>query len=538
MNNAISELHTKNGDEVFSYEYIQKLRKQDSDRNIIAQRGGQENSLATDADIVIMGGNRGGSKTYSLLLEGLKDIRNPHFNAVIFRKEKDDLQDIIDKSLNIYDAYGTYNRSSSDMKWYFGDAKGKLWFTFFDDAYNDFVKRFQGKQYCYIGIDEITHIPFEKFKYLMTCNRNAFGIRNRIWGTCNPDPDSWVRRFIDWWIGEDGYAIPERDGIKRYCFMDENSTDTIYWGNSPREVYDQCSDIIDRLWKPEYDALGFDRISMFVKSVVYVRAKLEDNIKLITADPNYVANLAQQDEEARARDLEGNWNFKATGDDILKMDDMERFFNAPHQLGDLHRRASCDIAYDGGDNLVMWLWIGNHLEDVYVIREDSLKTEILVAAKLKEWGVLEKDFTFDLNGIGQNFAGKFKQAVKFNNMAAPIPRDKTEEKSIRYIYSSLKAQCADMLANAIKNGEISINPTLLKRKFSARKYKDMPLYNILMKERKAIRDAKTDKGFALIKKDTMKKYVGWSPDFIEAMMYKMIFDIKSNKPKIKGLGWL
>ena len=65
--------HTKNGDSVFSYEYIAKLRKIKSDYNIIAQSGGQEDLLASDADIVIMGGNRGGSKTFSLLLESLPE---------------------------------------------------------------------------------------------------------------------------------------------------------------------------------------------------------------------------------------------------------------------------------------------------------------------------------------------------------------------------------------------------------------------------------------------------------------------------------
>ena len=110
---------------------------------------------------------------------------------------------------------------------------------------------------------------------------------------------------------------------------------------------------------------------MFVKSVVFIRARLEDNIKLIEADSNYAANLAQQDEESRARDLEGNWNFKAAGDDILKIEHMERFFNNSAQYGDNKRRVACDIAYEGGDNLVLWLWIGNHIEDVYVSRDNS-----------------------------------------------------------------------------------------------------------------------------------------------------------------------
>lgn len=148
---------------------------------------------------------------------------------------------------------------------------------------------------------------------------------------------------------------------------------------------------------------------------------------------------------------------------------------------------------------------------------------------------MEKNFVFDLNGPGQDFKGKFPDAVKFNNMAAPIPTTKADEKSIKYIYSSLKSQCADILVKKIKGGEISINHDLLSRKFSGNGYPEMTLYDILMKERKAIKDAETDKGFALIKKDTMKKYVGHSPDFIEAMIYRQIFDIRKQHTKPKGL---
>lgn len=528
-------VYTKKGEGVFSYEYIDRLRNLKNDFNVIAQSGGQENSLASDADIVIMGGNRGGSKTFTLLMESLPDIKNPRFNAVLLRNEKDDLRDMINTSYLIYSQFGTYNRSISDMTWNFGENAGKLWFSYFADNFEDFKKRFQGKQFCYIGIDEITHCSYDKFKYLITCNRNAYGIKNRFWGTCNPDPDSWVRVFIDWWIGEDGNPIPERDGKKRYCFMDGDSPNNIFWGDTPEEVYEQCKSIIDPLWNDAYKKLGFNKKTMFVKSVVFIRARLEDNIKLIEADSNYAANLAQQDEESRARDLEGNWNFKAAGDDILKIEHMERFFNNSAQYGDNKRRVSCDIAYEGGDNLVLWFWIGNHIEDVYVSRDNSKRTEECVAYKLREWGVLEKDFVFDLNGPGQDFKGKFPDAVKFNNMAAPIPMAKADEKSIKYIYSSLKSQCADILVKKIKNDEISINPDLLSRKFSGNGYSDMTLYNILMKERKAIRDADTDKGFSLIKKEVMKKYVGHSPDFIEAMIYRQIFDIRKQHTKPKGL---
>ena len=470
--------------------------------------------------------------TFSLLMEALKDITNKRFNAVVLRAEKGDFKGIIEKSNRLFSQFGTYNRSQNDMTWNFNNG-GKLYLTYFSDPIEDFKKRFQGQEYSYIGIDEITHIPFEKFRYILTDNRNSAGIRNRFYGTCNPDPDSWVRKFIDWWIGEDGIPIEERDGVVRYCFMEGSTPDTIYWGDTPEEVYLQCKGIIDKAWKPELEKYGFSKITSSVKSVTFIKGKLEENIALITSDPNYIANLIQQDEEQRARDLEGNWNFKAAGDDLIKMEDMEAFFNNSFQTGDGIRRASCDVAFDGGDNLTMFLWVGKHMEDVFVCRANGKETPQLVKMKLREWGVLEKNFVYDLNGIGQVFKGFFPDAIGFNNMGAPIASMPAEKDAIRHMYSSLKSQCAYMLVQDFKNRRMSVNPQLLDMKFSGNGYEDVPLKQILMKERKAIRDAASEKGFTIIKKETMKKYVGHSPDFIEGMLYMEAFSIKPVKGKPK-----
>lgn len=451
-------------------------------------------------------------------------------NSIILRNEKEDLAGMIEKSYLIYSQYGTYNKSQNDMTWNFNNG-GKLKFSYYADAFEDFKIRFQGKEYCYIGIDEITQCPYNKFKYLMTDNRNAYNMRNRFYGTCNPDPDSWVRKFIDWWIDDDGYPIPERDGVLRYCFMDGDSPDSIYWGDTREEVYEQCKNIIDPRWKPEFEELGFDKKTMFVKSVTFIKGKLEENIRLIASDPNYVANLIQQDEEQRSRDLDGNWNFKNTGDDIIKMADMDRFYAMP-QMTPGKRYVSCDVAFDGGDSCVLWLWNGWHIEDIYVCRLDSKETVGVVMAKLEEWGVLEENFTYDLNGLGQTFKGFFKGAIPFNNREAVDDQYKN-------IYDNIKSQCAYLFAKKIIYGEISINPRLLDLKFSGRGFEKVPLRQILMKERKCIRQNEdaSDKGFCLIRKPDMKKFVGHSPDYFEALFMRMIFELKHKHKKPKGL-WM
>lgn len=524
------DIKTDFGDPVYSYEYIEALRVSDRKKanplKIIAQRGCQEKFLASSSDITIFGGSRGGSKSFSLLMESLKDIYNPYYNSILLRNEKDDLLDLINTSYILYGQMGQYNKSISDMTWYFKNG-GKLKFSYLADSYDDFKKRFQGKQYSFIGIDEITHCSYEKFKYLITCNRNAYGIRNRFYGTCNPDPDSWVRKFIDWWIGEDGLPIDERDGIIRYCFMEGDSPDSIYWGNTPEEVYNQCKHIIDPLWKDAYEELGFNKVTMYVKSVTFIQGRLEENIKLIASDPNYAANLSQQNEEQRARDLEGNWNFKATGDDLIKMSDMDRFYSASAQIEKGIRYVSADIAFEGGDFCVMWLWIDLHIKDVFVMRENSANTETMFMAKLNEWEVREENVIYDYWGVGQAISGHVKRAVKFTGTQKP-------EKQFENSYKNIKSQCAEMLAHYIQDGKISIEPRLLDLKFSGKKgkYQKVALKDILMKERKCIRhkDNSNIGGFELINKEGMIKAVGYSPDFFESLIYRMYFEI--NKKKI------
>ena len=238
-------VYTKGGNGVLTY----ALREYGNPLNIIAQKGCQEKFLSSPADITIFGGNRGGGKSWALLMEVLKDIQNPNFAAVILRNEKEDLSNMVNKSYELFSQFGKYNRSISDMTWNFYTG-GFLKFSYYADSFEDFVKRFQGKEFSFIGIDEITHSDYNKFKYLITNNRNAYGIRNRFYGTCNPDPDSWVRKFIDWWIDGNGNPIPERDGIVRYCFMDGDRPEDIYWGDSVEEVYVQCKHIIDPLLTP------------------------------------------------------------------------------------------------------------------------------------------------------------------------------------------------------------------------------------------------------------------------------------------------
>ena len=479
--------------------------------------------------------------TALMLMEGIYDVTNKHYNSVLFRKNKDDFDNIENESKRWFTNLGKYNKSKDDMTWWFKTG-AKMSFDHFDMTLKEFEDKYRGQQITYIGIDELPQIPFEFLKILMGSNRNAIGLRSRILGTCNPDPLSWLRRFIDWWIAKTdtvwpdgkphperhGLPIPWRNGIVRYFFINGKSVDDVIWGDSPEDVYHQAKDEIDSLWDDRLEEFGYDKMSFSVKSAVFIKANLMENKALIRNDREYISSILNKSPEERAKEWDGNWDAIEIGDDLIQPYHMEKCFaNAPI-FGDKIRRASCDVAGSGGDNCVTWFKIGNHIQDVYVCRKDPYSTIPLIKAKLREWGVLEQNFVYDLQGMGQVFKGAFPSAIPFNNQEAVARED-------RNLYDCIKSQCAYMFAQHTQQAEWSIEPTLLRREFKSGGSTN-ELARILQRERRAIRQdmSKQDKGWVLIPKDMMKKrtLVGHSPDFIEALVMFEIFDVKETDMEI------
>lgn len=464
--------------------------------------------------------------TFTLLMEPMYDIMNSHFNGIILRRNKDDFNNIVRDSNLLYGRFGKYNKSKDDMTWNF-HSNAQLKFGIYDLPYEEFDNKYRGQQFAYIGIDELPQMSFRMFKFLLTSNRNGAGIRSRILGTCNPDPLSWLRTFIDWYIGKDGLPIPERNGVIRYCYMKGDSVEQTVWGNTPKEVYEQCKEEIDSRWDKSYEELGYDRASFFVKSVTFIKADLKYNKRLLKSDPGYLAGLHNQAEEIKARELDGNWNFMEMGEDFVKMAHLERCFRNDQMLGDNIHWATCDIAFTGGDNCVLFHWIGWHVDDVFICRLDAVSTCNAISAKLIEWGVTEDHFIYDLNGLGQTFKGVFKKAMPFNNIEAVDAKYKN-------VYDNVKSQCAYLFAIKIQNAEISFNENILDRKFSGRGFEKRKLRDILQTERKCIRQdmSKLDKGWCLIKKAQMKNIIKHSPDCLEALIMRMLPTVKCKKIQV------
>lgn len=260
------------------------------------QTGPQENFLASPADIVIYGGSAGGGKTWGLLMEPLRHTRNPGFGAVIFRRSTVQIRNeggLWDESMNLYpSAQGEPKEHALTWKFPSGATVSMSHLEHEKTKLN-----WQGSQIPLIMFDELTHFSESQFFYLMSRNRSMCGVRPYIRATCNPDADSWVAKFIAWWIDpQTGYAIPERAGKLRWFVR---SGETIYWADDP-------SELAHHTMLNEEEQL----VPIPPKSVTFIPAKLTDNKALMAADPGYMATLLALPMVERERLLGGNWKIR------------------------------------------------------------------------------------------------------------------------------------------------------------------------------------------------------------------------------------
>jgi predicted phage terminase large subunit-like protein len=252
--------------------------------------------LATKADICIYGGAAGGGKTYGLLLDALRHKNRPGFGEVIFRKNSIQIYNeggLLDESLRMYSGIkGAELKRSPRPQWTF-NGKGKVSFAHIDG--DDDLKKFQGSQMAAIGFDELTHFTESQFFYMLSRNRTTCGIKPYVRATCNPDADSWVAKFIEWWIDPDtGYPIKERSGKIRWMIR---RNETLYW-----------ADTIEELW--ERFELKTQEEKQEPKSVTFIMSTLYDNQILMKQDPSYISNLKALSVVERERLLYGNWKIK------------------------------------------------------------------------------------------------------------------------------------------------------------------------------------------------------------------------------------
>lgn len=279
--------------------------------------------MATPAQICIFGGAAGGGKSFGLLLSPLRHKNVKGFGCTIFRRNFNQIFSqggLWDESLKMYQGIRGAVPQMSLGRWKFCDKDGNTISSvkFAHIERDEELHKWQGSQICEIGFDELTHFSEKAFFYMLSRNRSTCGVTPFVRATCNPDADSWVAKFISWWINQEtGYPIPERSGKIRW-FIRRN--ETLYWANTKEELWEQFN-------------LVTERQKLEPRSVTFIMSQLKDNQELLKVNPQYEANLMALSLVERERLLNGNWKIRAASGLYFKRT----------QLGEILERVPEDV---------------------------------------------------------------------------------------------------------------------------------------------------------------------------------------------------
>lgn len=233
-----------------------------------------------------------------MLVEPLRHLENKDFGAVIFRRTIPEITNeggLWDEAEKIYPLLGSSD-NKVDRRHTFPQGSRV---TFAHMQHEKDRLSWKSAQIPLIMFDQVETFTRTQFFYMISRNRSMCGVKPYIRATANPEP-GWLADLLDWWIGEDGYAILDRSGVIRWM-VSEN--DEVFWGDS-------------------FKQLSKDHPDSTPKSVTFILSTVYDNQKLLDADPGYLANLQALSLIDRERLLGdgkrgGNWKIKPSAGKVF-----------------------------------------------------------------------------------------------------------------------------------------------------------------------------------------------------------------------------
>lgn len=235
---------------------------------------------------------------------------------------------------------------------------------------------------------------------------------------------------------------------------------------------------------------------------------------LITDNPHvsedYLANLRTLPPVQQKRLLEGSWTFNEDEDNVFDYDSITASIYRHNINPNDKKYMSVDVARFGSDKTVICIWVGLCIIDIKVFEKlDTVQVSDEIKELIRIYGIHPSNVIVDSDGVGSGVADQIR-GKNFMNNSKPL-HDQN--------FANLKTQCYIKLADLFKSGEISINinnPDTIDK---------ITQELLTIKYKKLDQDTKIQ----ITSKDEIKKLLGRSPDYSDAMMMRMMTEIKSSK---------
>lgn len=383
-------------------------------------------------------------------------------------------------------------------------------------------QRFKGRQYDMIYLDEATGFQWTTFTTIASRNRGKSAYAGKIMMTTNPEREHWLRTFLDWYIGTDGFIIEERSGAVRYFYMLGSDVKSVVWGDSKEEVYAQCKPDIDRKLDKIYGFMkGRDKWSQMIKSFTFLLGRMSENVDSLQNNEGYIGTIAMAGGAEAQKKLEGNWDVSSKDEEdvVLSYEEANSVFtNDPQTNGD--KWITVDLADYGTNNFLQLVWDGLHVIDIDIAPYTTpAENANRMKAMAHKHNIGYSHIIYDAVR-GRYINDYIQEAIPFESYKAPIGVNALQ-------YVKLKDCCYGKLVWLIKNNGISISDDVASRRYInvAEKTKsDITVQNEFIEEARVIRWADAPNGKKrLLSKKEMNRMLGRgrSMDMLDPMSMRM-----------------
>jgi hypothetical protein len=247
----------------------------------------------------------------------------------------------------------------------------------------------------------------------------------------------------------------------------------------------------------------------------FIQALPTDN-KMLSSE--YIQNLERTlNKNEKQRLLYGNWEYDSNPAALMDYEKITDIFTNTH-VPEGTKYISADIARLGGDRIVIITWSGLRGKVIAfdkVVLPETLKR--IEAARIRE-SIGKSAVLVDSDGMGSSIEdfGGFKGFTN-NARAMPDPKKPTDAngKPVTENFDNLKSQCGFRMAEIINANGLFLECEDWMRPLIVEELEQV--------QQKAL-DSDMKKG--LLPKDKVKELIGRSPDFWDAILMRIYFELK------------
>lgn len=403
------------------------------------------------------------------------------------------------------------------------------------EQFKDYAKK---NQASLIMIDEATEMrSFKMFKYWFSRNRDSSGMTpqmvlsfNYVYGHFTNNMLKDAGYFTDGW-----YFRPEMNGVTRYFYITGDTESSIVWGDTAEEVAEAVG-----IELSESEKAAGVTYKQIIKSFTAYTGDSADNRKLLYATGGQnIGNLHNVGGIESAILLKGYAGPVENETANVNRQMVHSLWENPID-NDENMYATMDVS--GGslqsDNSPMVIWRGLQIVDVKFFRGDSKELVAWIDKQLKTYGVPIDHFAYDATGIGYYLRSYTSGWPITANKRCLAEYDENGNQVLIDEYFNLRSQLFGKTEVLMKRGEISIALNKDAVIPYGKNGTTRKLIDVLFDEINVFVTQERNKKIYYRSKDEYKAKFHSSPDLIDAIAYRAIFELdtrerKQPKPQVR-----